>query len=311
MNNSVLFQWMMAYGLKMNENRLSDIVWSLCQVDRGFLEFFFKFAFGEEAKGVIVYFSEREVPQEGGRNDFVFYTNQGEYILESKINDTVIKADSYLVDVNMDSKRIRYILADDTNKYAYGWKIENDRITNEKDQLSFAYILWEDFANKLLNKERKEWNLLGALIIQTLYQKEIKIKDVFENFNFSEPHEVYIVQHEKFLPRKIKIFADKQLEDKWNEGNDYGYFINESKSIWYGSVYTPTDSEGAILVLAIKEDVFKYRFKSPNFKHKGFEYLIPIGRINCIEGWYYFKLTNRDKVEQARKELEDFVSEKY
>ena len=184
-NESKLFQWMMALGLKMNENRLNDIVWALCKVDREFLIFYFRFIF--EDPDVEVDILEREVVQEGGRNDFVFYTSRGKYILESKIGDTAINANYYMTGVHLEAKRIRYILAFDTpGRYGKDWIISNGELSNSKDKnLRFKYKMWNDFAERLLTESNPDWKLLGAFIQQTLYQKDCKIEMPFGSFDFN------------------------------------------------------------------------------------------------------------------------------
>ena len=119
---------MMCYALRMNENRLSDMVWALCQADRGFLVFFFEYIFDIQNEEIDVYFLEREAIQVGGRNDFLFYTSKGYYILESKINDKTINACNYLGYVNNEQGRIRYILASDNEgRYGSDWIVDKER----------------------------------------------------------------------------------------------------------------------------------------------------------------------------------------
>ena len=304
---SKIFQWMMAFGLKMNENRLSDIVWALCKVDMEFLKYFFCFTF--EKQNVEIDLIEREIAQEGGRNDFVFYTNHGKYILESKIGDTTINANYYMTGVHLDAKRIRYILAFDTpGRYGKDWSISNDELSNPKDKnLRFKYKRWNDFAKELLMKSNIDWKLLGAVIQQTLYQKDCKIENLFGSFDFNfRDLKIQQKKKERTPPKLVK--CNHKINNNWNKGSDYGYYLDDAEKIWYGYVYTPIDAQGAIPVIAVRDYEFRSVFEENVFEHKPFKHVSPIGRINCNEGWYYFKLSNENELEMAKIELMNIMN---
>ena len=69
-----------------NENALSDITWSLCNVSQVFRETFLKFFFPDMQISPEVEI-EREISKDDSRPDFVIYNDDELYIIENKIND--------------------------------------------------------------------------------------------------------------------------------------------------------------------------------------------------------------------------------
>jgi len=309
---SKVFQCMMCYALRMNENRLSDMVWALCQADRGFLVFFFEYIFDIQNEEIDVYFLEREAIQVGGRNDFLFYTSKGYYILESKINDKTINACNYLGYVNNEQGRIRYILASDNEgRYGSDWIVDKeshllgiDYCRELGSRCCISYKLWSELAQELINDgSSPDWKLLGAIIIQALYQNDCNdLNEQFKKFNFNE--EITINQSEK---GDAPVMSDRLhcFNDNWEKGGDVGGYLDEDHVIWRGYVYTPTRNEGTVHVLAVKDIDFKKQFGKckdlPKFKN-----LTPMGILNAHERWYYFEIKG-DSPDKACDELKSFM----
>ena len=317
MSNSKLFQWMMCYALRMNENRLSDMVWALCQADREFLVFFFNYIFDLQKEEIDVYFVEREAIQAGGRNDFLFYTSNGYYILESKINDTTINASNYLGYVNNEQSRIRYILAyDNEGRYGSDWIVDKEKHLLEIDYCgelgsvcSISYKLWSELAQKLIKDgSSPDWKLLGAIIIQALYQKDCNdLIEQFKKFSFNE--EITMNQSEKGDAPIMPSSGLHCFNDNWENGGDIGGYLDEDHVIWYGYVYMPTRNEGTVHVLAVKDVDFKKQFAKCK-EYPIFKNLTPIGIRNAPERWYYFKIEG-DNPDKAYDELKSFMKKEY
>ena len=292
---------MMAFGLRMNENRLSDMVWALCQVDRRFLQDFFDFSFEKTSNEIKVYFALRECYLTGGRNDFAFFTSRGLYILESKLHDTSINTGSYLDSVKRDQERIRYILTfDDPGRYN-GWKIDGNKLKSEVGRVSieYNYVLWGEYAKHLLEKENEaDWRLLGAFIFQVLYQQNCGFIDYFEKFNFSD------------TLLSINQEAKNEINDSetWRTGAFHELSKTDDDRIWNGFVYSPTQKDGTIHVLGVPETVFVRIFIDNPFHNFVFEKVEPLGLLNRGEGWFYFKINNDDDTNKAIEELKEFLS---
>lgn len=210
--------------------------------------------------------------------------------------------------VYLDSKRIRYILAfDNPGRYGNDWIVSNDDLCNSKDKnLRFKFKMWNDFAKKLLTKSNPDWRLLGAFIQQTLYQKDCKIEMPFGSFDFNVCN-LKILQKKKERTPPELVKCNHEVNNNWNKGSDYGFYLDDAEKIWYGYVYTPIDAQGAIPVIAVRDYEFRSVFEENGFEHKPFKHVSPIGRINCNEGWYYFKLSNENELEMAKIELMNII----
>lgn len=123
------------------ENRLSDIVWAMCQSDKDFLKTFFVFCFFEitEDTNIELYGIDREVDHDtNGRSDFNIYTNKGVYIVESKIGDTNINIQKYLPIVENDNTRITYIVPEK-------WSGNVSLL----EGYNIKVVIWEKFIEKI------------------------------------------------------------------------------------------------------------------------------------------------------------------
>jgi hypothetical protein len=89
-NNSALAKQFFSFlaDRMYNENRLSDITWSMCQVlddfKLSFVKFFFEDIKKEDCREIEI---EREKQQDDGRPDFYFEFANKVFLIENKIND--------------------------------------------------------------------------------------------------------------------------------------------------------------------------------------------------------------------------------
>lgn len=81
-----------------NENDLSDLIWSLCEVSTAFQGLFVSFFFKELSDNKEYIELKREYCCGSSRADFYFAVKQNEYLIEVKLYDTNYHFDQYIID---------------------------------------------------------------------------------------------------------------------------------------------------------------------------------------------------------------------
>lgn len=229
MDSSNIFYYYLGLYKKHKENLLSDIIFCLWQTYPYIGQYIFDCIFfdGFNNKNIELYHIIREFSSEEGRNDFVFYTSNGIYILESKIeNENIIKAKKYLSIVGNDHSHIRYI----TPKYQSGLE---DRLLHSHNIIC---IYWDDLIDRLyqlsLNKnigiESQLFFISGILNSSSLdlgFKKKESEVDAINKFN-------------PFIEIFSSIVSSKEFKKKndWEYGNYLSLIYN---NIWFCLKFCP------------------------------------------------------------------------
>ena len=251
-----------------DENLLSDLVWTMCQLDRTFFETFFRFCFGEEANHLELYEIRREERYgTDGQNDFIIYTSNGKYIVESKIKDVKVKAvEKYLNTVGGDTEKIRYIVP-------IGWSECCIQILEEKN---VKVLTWNDFLTVA-----KEYSFFVA--------KADMILGLCEKYLPSEESVKQLIDIIEAFKNKFNSWPGDN--GQWKDGNNpwYGYYY------WcyafFGIAYHPL--KGVFFCFTIRPSDDFYIASDPNKKSKDlsqlgqFDKLIKLGRYFDNDDHYF------------------------
>ena len=292
---------------KQNENFLSDIIKAICQYDKYFLNKFFTFCFPHE-KGRIVHSMDRETickpsndKYQSGRNDFKIYTNNGYYIVESKILDKNIsnykKYCNYLEGIyKKDIKdRITYIVS-----------TKNEVIENIKNE-EIQCVYWEDFINELKNDKYKYFITIANPILNYYnIESEIRKKPILDK----------LIDEKKLCDNffneelKSKFYDQKGGQQKeWDKEGGYAYGYTIWASVWFGLLWNPL--KGIFWAFAygtdgdkkIDESIFDFKF------------IIPIGKY-FNDKYIYFEIIppkndkkmNKKRLNEAYEEFSKIIS---
>lgn len=295
MNNSLLQDNLQTFlyclGNKVfikKENTLSDFVLAMCISSKDFLEFFFYFCYpNESSNNINVYYVEREVDEgEYGRNDFQFFTSQGIFILESKIEScaTEEQLEKYKKRLgNLWKKRLAYIIPE-----------KHSDIDTIKKKGVYA-IYWNEFAKQLYCTPK-------------FYNYAITISSFLGDASlipFHDGNDEYIEAKklcDKLIERiKGKIKKDNidttsfKKDDGWEKYRYYGYqwYYN---NLWFGIYHCPIRG-------------LRFYFAAANTagvdKSFTFCYLVPIGKYFDKEYRYFMLKQNPtlDDLENAATEF--------
>lgn len=132
-----------------NENALSDITWSLCNVSPIFKEIFLHFFF-PDMQILPEVDIEREISKDDSRPDFVIYNGDELYIIENKINDHNQHFGQYDKSFKVSPERFGYIA--------------NYVIPQPKQDKQYQIRTWEEFY-KLLGNVQSESEQEQSLIV--------------------------------------------------------------------------------------------------------------------------------------------------
>ena len=247
-------------------------------------EHIFKYVFlqNQQNHGIKLYQINREFSSEEGRNDFIFTTNNGIYILESKINDKNLdKARYYLSLVNNDPNRLKYIIPKSLN---------NVKDTLFKD-LNVECIYWEDLINAMF-----DFSIENGIDINSQLVFISGILNFFNSglgFKEKESLEDAVKIFEPFLD----IFEDVGIRyeriDDWESGN---YLSIKFDDIWFCLKYCPV--KGSFLCFCHKKN-----FKSLSFDYSMFKNIRCLGDYFHDTNLYYEMIFEYDTNLSEKKDI--------
>lgn len=263
-----LFLYAIGVNERTKENFLSDMVRAKCLYSSPFLNAFFAFCFPSK-KGVKVYAIDREISflsDEGiaGRNDFKIYTDDGIYIVESKILDeNISNCKKYLTIA--EPNKIVYIISSSYKGESY------ERIIKELEDEKISCRLWEDFINECIENENRDFAIVASAILN--YNK-VKIMPKKPNIDNEEINKMRLLCDD-FMGKYFKNDSYKKQseneEDEWNRDDGYSYGFTIWASVWFGIIWCP-----------IKGPFFSFAYSDGGLKviderKCNFHYIHPLG----------------------------------
>lgn len=150
-----------------NENALSDITWSLCNVSPMFRDTFLKFFFPNIRISSEIEI-EREIAKNNSRPDFVIYNDDELYIIENKINDHQQHFGQYDMTFKVAPERFGYIA--------------NYMIPQPKQGKHYQIRTWEEF-----------YKLLATIHLENEYEQSLidgfraYLRNVCNIIDFTKP----------------------------------------------------------------------------------------------------------------------------
>lgn len=284
MNDDAIFHYNLGSLKKYKENFLSDVVLCLWQTYPCLGEFIFQYAFPES--GVKLFQINREFSNEEGRNDFIFTTEDGIYILENKIRDKNIeKAKDYLSLVGNDPNRIRYIIP----KYLEGVK------QNLYVEYKINCIYWEDLIERLFDfSKKRNIDIQSQLYLISGILACFNLKLGFkEKISLEKAKSIF----EPFLDTFKEKGIDYESSYDWVNGNYLSIYFHE---LYFCLKYCPV--KGAFLC-----------FCHPKNKNLSFNYEF-FKQIRCLGDYFhdtnmYYELIYSDiyDKEEIREIILDFL----
>lgn len=279
MEKNAVFYYHLGSLRRYKENLLSDIVLCLWQMDYSLGEYIFKYVF-QQNQGIELYQINREFSSEEGRNDFIFTTNNGIYILESKINDKNLNnAKYYLSLVNNDPNRLKYIIPQSLN------------IVKEKlyKDLNVRCVYWED-----LIKGMFDFSIENGIDIKS---QLVFISGILNFFNsslgFKEKES--LEDAVKIFEPLLRIFEDVGIKSRRKDDWEFGNYLSiEFKDVWFCLKYCPV--KGSFLCFCHKKN-----FRSLNFDYRMFK------NIRCLGDYFHDTNLYYELIYDNNSEIKDII----